>query len=286
LKETLDAAVAAAAAAQGADKAKVQADAAKAQLQYNEALKQTVLAQQQLTDKVGQSATAAKALQASWATYFARMKASTTELGVDLRVNLQASMDKVVSSVSSGFAKMIVEGKSMGAAMKALGIEIAESFIAMLTEMAIKYVLSLLVRHAADKVAGLAQIGTQAAVAGAGGVASMAAAPFPLDMGAPAFGAAMYADAFSYAGALSASQGALIGGSTSSAVPIVAHGQELILPSHISQGLQNMIASGNGGGNHVHMNINTPNADSFRASQHQIQADMHRSISRAGKRNN
>lgn len=247
LKETADAAVAASNAASGPDKIKAEEAATKAQLQYNEAVKQTVLTEQQLTDKVKQSAAAAASLQSSWATYFNHMKTSTAELGVSIRENLQASMDKVVSSVSSGFAKMIVEGKGMGAAMKALGIEIAESFIAMITEMAIKYVLSLLVRHTADKIAGLSEIGTQAAVAGAGGVASMAAAPFPLDMGAPAFGAAMFADAFSYAAALPASQGALIGGSTSTGTHVIAHGQELILPAHISNGLQAMIKGGSSG---------------------------------------
>lgn len=50
----------------------------------------------------------------------------------------------------------------------------------------------------AQRVSAAAQIPVLAGLAGAGGVASMAAAPFPIDLGAPAFGAAMSAAAVGY----------------------------------------------------------------------------------------
>lgn len=244
-------------------------NATKGQLKLNDATKAYDSELAQVNGEISKLDTSLKKDQASWNLFFAQMRTGTKDIGIQIRENLQGSIDKAVTAFSTGFAKMTVEGKSFGAAMKALGQQIAESFISMITEMAIKYLLSLVTRHAADKIAGLSQIGTQAAVAGAGGVASMAAAPFPMDMGAPAFGAAMFADAFSYAAALPASQGALIGGSTSTGTHVIAHGKELILPAHISDGLQAMIAGGSKG--------HTFNIDA-RGAQAGVSQEIHRAM--------
>jgi hypothetical protein len=58
--------------------------------------------------------------------------------------------------------------------------------------------LSLAAAAIAQRAAAAAQIPVLAGLAGAGGVASMAAAPFPIDLGAPAFGASMAAAAVSF----------------------------------------------------------------------------------------
>jgi len=194
-------------------------------------------------------------------------------------------MTKAIDTISTSFAKMVVEGKSMGAAMKALAKEIAESFISMLVKEAIQYVIHKLIMTAADKLAAVQQITTAAAVAGAGGVASMAAAPFPLDMGAPAFGAAMMADALSYAGLLPAAQGAFINAPVGTGVPIMAHGQELVLPAGLSRGLTALISRGGGRPTIVNMAIQTQDADSFRMSSGQTTAKLSREMNRVAARN-
>jgi hypothetical protein len=73
---------------------------------------------------------------------------------------------------------------------------------------------------AAAKTAAAAQVG----LAGAGGVASMAAAPFPIDTTAPAFGASMAAAAASLA---PFEEGGMVPGY--GPVPILAHGGEMVL---------------------------------------------------------
>ena len=71
----------------------------------------------------------------------------------------------------------------------------------------------------------------------------------------------------------------------------MVHANEMVLPSHLSEGLQSMIGkqSKNGGSSrpvHVTMNIQTPDANSFRASQTQITSKLHRAITVAGERHN
>jgi hypothetical protein len=63
----------------------------------------------------------------------------------------------------------------------------------------LKELTALAIKLGLVKMEGESTIATEAAKAGAGGTASMAAAPFPMNMGAPAFGAAMSAAAASYA---------------------------------------------------------------------------------------
>ena len=98
---------------------------------------------------------------------------------------------------------------------------------------------------AAAKASGLALAG----LAGAGGTASMAAAPFPMDLTAPAFGAAMMAAA---AGFNAFEKGGIVPSTGMSLV----HANEMILPSHISQSVQRMADSGaaGGGGHTFHYN--------------------------------
>jgi hypothetical protein len=260
-------------------------EAAKAQEKLNEDTKQFMTLEASVKKELDGTNTSLTKLQSSWTTYFAKMGQQTQQLGLLIRENLQASMTKAIDTISTSFAKMVVEGKSMGAAMKALAKEIAESFISMLVKEAIQYVIHKLIMTAADKLAAVQQITTAAAVAGAGGVASMAAAPFPLDMGAPAFGAAMMADSLSYAGLLPAAQGAFINAPVGTGVPIMAHGQELVLPAGLSRGLTALISRGGGRPTIVNMAIQTQDADSFRMSSGQTTAKLSREMNRVAARN-
>jgi hypothetical protein len=106
------------------------------------------------------------------------------------------------------------------------------------------------------KIAAASTIAEKSAEAGAGGVASMAAAPFPLNLSAPGFGAAMAAAAMSFAPLASASGGYDI---PSTVNPLVqAHASEMILPAKHADVIRNMADSGAAGGGgdnfalHVH----------------------------------
>lgn len=83
-------------------------------------------------------------------------------------------------------------------------------------------------------------------LAGAGGVASMAMAPFPLDLGAPAFGAAMAAAATGYATIASAKGGwwQVPGDGMMTEL----HKDEMVLPASNASDLRNMMAANSNGG--------------------------------------
>jgi hypothetical protein len=89
-----------------------------------------------------------------------------------------------------------------------------------------------------------ANIAALAAEAGAGGVASMAAAPFPIDLGAPAFGAAMAAAASGFgAVGFSAAGGWDIPGGVNPITQL--HAEEMVLPASIANPLKKMVANSN-----------------------------------------
>lgn len=116
---------------------------------------------------------------------------------------------------------------------------------------------------ASDKIAikqATASVSRAAGVAGANGVASFAAAPWPVDIGAPGFGVTMSIAAGSYAGLASAAGGwervPFDGAMTE------LHRDEQVLPAHYAEGLRKLVSnqgkggvSSNGGGDHLHFHM-------------------------------
>jgi len=108
-----------------------------------------------------------------------------------------------------------------------------------------------------------------AGVAAAQGTASFAGAPWPIDMGAPAFGAEMMAAALSYAPMASAAGG---WGQVPADQIAQIHKDEMVLPAHIADFVRSGAASAqgasaaNGSGStvhHHHWNISTMDSRSF-----------------------
>jgi lambda family phage tail tape measure protein len=143
-----------------------------------------------------------------------------------------------VDQMNTDLASFIVTGQANWR-------QLAASAIEEIIKIGLQWVESKLLMLALGKVAGVGEITTQAAIAGAGGTASMAAAPFPLDLGAPAFGAAMMGTALSYLGMLSAAGGAVL---PSREMLVHTHPNEMILPQHISNFIVNAASSASGGG--------------------------------------
>ena len=105
----------------------------------------------------------------------------------------------------------------------------------------------------ADKTAAVVRA---SGVAGAQGIASFAAAPWPIDLGAPAFGASMAAAALGYLSMVSAAGGW-------ERVPADGmltqlHKDEMVLPAHIANPMRDMVRGGGAGGgtHHYHYTIN------------------------------
>jgi hypothetical protein len=104
----------------------------------------------------------------------------------------------------------------------------------------VQHLSALLLGKAASKAAAVDQIVTSAGVAGANGVASYAAAPWPLDLAAPEFGALMSGYAMSFASFSAAGgwydvphDGALT----------ELHKSEMVLPAWAAQPLRSMLGS-------------------------------------------
>jgi hypothetical protein len=121
------------------------------------------------------------------------------------------------------------------------GIENAGFFAQIISKLA-----ALLGIHIATEGAKTAvTVGNASARAGASGVASFAEAPWPIDTGAPAFGAAMAAAAGSF-GALSAAGGFDIPAGVNPLTQL--HAREMVLPARLANPMREMLAKYSGGG--------------------------------------
>jgi hypothetical protein len=92
---------------------------------------------------------------------------------------------------------------------------------------------------AADAAASVAGVMRASGVAGAQGTASFAGAPWPIDLGAPAFGASMMGIAASYASVASAAGG---WGQVPADTLAQIHKDEMILPADLATGVRSMIS--------------------------------------------
>lgn len=138
--------------------------------------------------------------------------------------------DDAISNVLKIGEKWVAEHVVMAAMSKLFHIQDQAAWLAAVTA-----------KIAAMKTLGAAQIG----LAGSGGVASMAAAPFPIDTTAPEFGASMSAAA---AGFLAFEKGGIVPGDMIG----MLHAREMVLPAHIAQPLQQAASQGTlGGGGHT-----------------------------------
>jgi hypothetical protein len=88
----------------------------------------------------------------------------------------------------------------------------------------------------------------------------MAAAPFPIDLMAPAFGAQMMAAAMAMS---SFEEGGIVGGMRGSPVPIVAHAGEAVLPERLTSRLNDASGGIGGGDVHLHYSPTVHAIDSF-----------------------
>jgi hypothetical protein len=213
----------------------------------------------------------------------------------DVRTALQENVVNALHSVSSGLAKSIVEGKNFGAAMKQVGQQAAEAFLEMELKRLMAHIMTeigltgatitgVTTREAVTSASAHKDIMKDAKKAGAKGWTIGEEFPFPLNViMPPILATAMFAGVMAY----DAFEGGGIVGQTGFAK---LHENEMVLPRPIAEKVQAMAdpdrsVGGRGRQTSVVMNINTPNADSFRRSQSQIQAKQHASAQKMAQRN-
>ncbi|MDP9267255.1 MAG: hypothetical protein M3P27_02885 [Acidobacteriota bacterium] len=126
----------------------------------------------------------------------------------------------------------------------------------MLAQWITTYIIMKIFGQATTQATAQSQISAAAAVAGANGVASMAGAPFPIDLTAPVFGAAMFTAANLYRVFRFAKGGLVPGFGNGDTVPAFLTPGEMVLPKELSRAVVNMAHEGGdgfGGGRGAHM---------------------------------
>lgn len=157
----------------------------------------------------------------------------------------RAGINSVASSWAQAIGKMITLQQGFGATVKSLWVGLQQAIgnaIARIIESWLaKEITAFAVKHGLMATEGALTVTSEAAKAGAGGIASMAAAPFPLNLTAPAFGASMAAAAASFAPAAMAEGGWWdVPGS-----PITQlHPKEMVLPAWAATPLRSMLGGG------------------------------------------
>lgn len=163
---------------------------------------------------------------------------------------LAQPMREVAGTLEGGFAGVFArigtQIKSLGGLMQAMGQVLLQTFVQMLAQMAAKWLVNKILMKAISKAMALGEIATESAKAGAGGVASMAAAPFPLNLSAPAFGASMSALAFGFAPLASAAQGYDIPFGVEPLTQL--HQREMVLPAKYADVIRGLEEGGANGG--------------------------------------
>ncbi|MCK5609647.1 hypothetical protein KAR91_47680 [Candidatus Pacearchaeota archaeon] len=127
------------------------------------------------------------------------MKGSYT----DFSKEFFATMKSMMKSISDGIATSIVEGENMAKVFSNIGKSILKQLISMFIQLIIKRALF----SVTDRAASTQEASRSVGLAVANGVASWAKAPYPINIGAPAFGASMGAAAASGAAVASAHGG-------------------------------------------------------------------------------
>jgi hypothetical protein len=157
------------------------------------------------------------------------------------------SFGNMISNVLSGTMKVRDAFRSMAQS-------VLSTFTGMIGKMAAEWMARKLLEKIISAKSAAGDIGMQAAKAGAGGVASMAAAPFPLNTQAPAFGAAMSALAGSYMGMLAPAASAEGGFDIPAGMNPVTqlHQREMVLPAQYADVIRGM---GEGGGKAAAPNV-------------------------------
>lgn len=188
-----------------------------------------------------------------------QLKTKQNDVANDMTQQWQKAFDRMNQTFNSNFLQFVNRSQSFGRAMQKVWTSMADQFIESCLRMAEHWVESELMKLAATKTAAATGTAIQtqsdkesqlssAKAAAAGAYKAMAGIPIV----GPILGAAAAATVF--AAALAFEQGGLIPGT--GAVPVIAHGGEMVLPAHLSSFIQSAAASQTRqGGGGVHVNV-------------------------------
>lgn len=191
---------------------------------------------------------------------------------------IESERDRRMKSISASWAgelaRMATLQQGFGATVTGIWQAVQGAVASVIQQMLADWIAAHIFKIGATKTEAVTTATAQAALAGAGGVASMAAAPFPINLGAPAFGAAMFATSAAYG-----SLASFAAGTNQLPNDMIAqvHAGERIVPKADNQALLELTRRGAGldrpgarsgggssGGTVVNMTIQAVDGDSVR----------------------
>jgi hypothetical protein len=177
---------------------------------------------------------------------------------------------KISSTWANSLARMATLQQSFGATIGQLWQSVAGMITGALADVIQKYIAKWLtamaIKHGLLAADGVSTVTSEAGKAGAGGIASMAAAPFPLNLGAPAFGASMMAAALSFMPAASAAGGFDIPAGVNPLTQL--HAREMVLPAPVADTVRDAMGGKGGGGQTIAVHIHATDAQSVKRLFH------------------
>lgn len=198
------------------------------------------------------------------------------------------AMNSIQQGVAQNLQQMMLGQKSLAQGLQGIWSSVLSSITAQLAKFAAEWIIKKIMMMAFGKAAAVSEVGTAAALAGANGVASWALAPWPINIGAPAFGAAMFASAMAFGAPAAAAEGGFDVGAVGPITQL--HPREMVLPQKHADVIRGMADGGGPRGdktaapsagqttNYVEMTVVTKDSDSFRANTDQITAEMHQRL--------
>jgi hypothetical protein len=192
----------------------------------------------------------------------AKVKADSDKL----RDQQIADVKKATDAYTQDIAKMATLQTSFISGVKSLWGDLQQTIAGILDKILQKFVLNEAIKLGFIKTDAASTVAAKIGEAGAGGVASMAAAPFPINLTAPAFGASMAALAASYGSVAGFDVGAW---NLSKDQLAVVHAGEMIIPPGLAGGMRGLFetvgndnyrapvnddSSFSGGDTHLHFN--------------------------------
>jgi len=173
-------------------------------------------------------------------------------------------VEQINDSMKSGFESVLAQFMDGQLTIKGLfeGLldAVLHSFINMTAQMASEWMAKQLMMMAASDTKAAKDIANAAAEGGANATASMAGAPWPINMGAPAFGAAIAVAALGFKSYMSAAGGYDIPAGTNPLTQL--HEKEMVLPASIAEPLRASLANKQNGGQTV-VNLHGVSAGKF-----------------------
>lgn len=176
-------------------------------------------------------------------------QASMADFSRQVIAERRAEYDSLFASIESGMASTIANFVKQAQSWRDFMQNMLRSVLGAIVDFFAQWMAREIIKSTMSRFLnfqeGASTISTQAAKAGAAGVASMAAAPFPLNAQAPAFGASMFAAAMAYQGALAmpaAEKGFDIPAGINPITQL--HEREMVLPAQYADVIRGMADGG------------------------------------------